>query len=74
MGSIVLRLCRMCMLPANLPVGGYMPVNYCTFGEEKREGEERKRHEEHKKKRRRRKKKERGSETQEREREKPPWL
>ncbi len=30
MGSIVLRLCRTSTLPANPPVGGCMPVNYCT--------------------------------------------
>lgn len=36
MGSIVLRLCMMNTLPANPPVGGYMPVNYCTFGEGKK--------------------------------------
>lgn len=36
MGYIVLRLCMMNTLPTNPPVGGYMPVNYCTFGEEKK--------------------------------------
>lgn len=37
MGSIVLRLCRTSTPPANPPVGGCMPVNYCTLGEKKRE-------------------------------------
>lgn len=36
MGYIVLRLCMMNTLPANPPVGRYMPVNYCTFGEEEK--------------------------------------
>lgn len=36
MGSIVLRLCRTSTPPANPPVGGCMPVNYCTFGERRR--------------------------------------
>jgi len=35
-GLIVLRLCRMSTPPANPPVGGCMPVNYCTLGEEKK--------------------------------------
>lgn len=30
-GLIVLRLCRMSTPPANPPVGGCMPVNYCTL-------------------------------------------
>jgi len=33
MGPIVLRLCRTSTPPANPPVGGCMPVNYCTLGE-----------------------------------------
>lgn len=37
MGSIVLRLCRTSTPPANPPVGGCMPVNYCTLGEKKKE-------------------------------------
>lgn len=37
MGYIVLRLCMMNTLPTNPPVGRYMPVNYCTFGEGKKE-------------------------------------
>lgn len=43
MGSIVLRLCRTSTPPANPPVGGCMPVNYCTLGEKKEKKEERKR-------------------------------
>lgn len=35
-GLIVLRLCRMSTPPANPPVGGCMPVNYCTLREKKR--------------------------------------
>lgn len=35
-------------LPANPPVGGHMPVNYCTFGEEG--GKRKNRDEEHMKK------------------------
>lgn len=51
MGSIVLRLCRTSTPPANPPVGGCMPVNYCTFGERRRrrkktEEEEKKKKEE----------------------------
>lgn len=47
-GSVVLRLCMMNTLPANPPVGGHMPVNYCTFGEEG--GKRKNRDEEHMKK------------------------
>lgn len=42
-GLIVLRLCRMSTPPANPPVGGCMPVNYCTLGEGKKRERGRKR-------------------------------
>lgn len=59
-GLIVLRLCRTSTPPANPPVGGCMPVNYCTLGEEEREegrgreGDEEHRNKKEKKKKRRR--------------------
>ena len=51
-------------MPSNPPVGGYMPVNYCTFGEENREegGKRKNRDEEHMKKTKRRKRRERQGE------------
>lgn len=52
MGSIVLRLCRMSTPPANPPVGGCMPVNYCTLGKKNEGGEE---DEEQKKKKKKKK-------------------
>lgn len=55
MGSIVLRLCRMSTPPANPPVGGCMPVNYCTLGSKKKEESgERKREVKERRRRRRR--------------------
>lgn len=54
-GCVVLRLCMMNTLPANPPVGGHMPVNYCTFGEEG--GKRKNRDEEHMKKKRRKERK-----------------
>lgn len=75
MGSIVLRLCRMSMPPANPSVGGCMSVNYCTFGERKKEekGKRRRRRteeeEEEEEERKTRRKRER-----KRERVKAPWL
>lgn len=44
-------------LPANPPVGGHMPVNYCTFGEEG--GKRKNRDEEHMKKKRKKERKKR---------------
>lgn len=43
MGPIVLRLCRTSTPPANPPVGGCMPVNYCTLGEKNEKKEKRER-------------------------------
>lgn len=62
MGYIVLRLCMMNTLPTNPPVGRYMPVNYCTFGEGKKREEGRKRKnrdEEHMKKKKKKREKNR---------------
>ena len=59
MGSIVLRLCRTSTPPANPPVGGCMPVNYCTLGEKKENKEEGEGDEEHRKKTKKKKKKRR---------------
>lgn len=79
-GLIVLRLCRTSTPPANPPVGGCMPVNYCTLGEEEREegrgreGDEEHRNKKEKKKKRRRWRRRRSESHREREREKPPWL
>lgn len=71
MSSIVLRLCRTSTPPANPPVGGCMPVNYCTFGEKKKieKKEEREKRSTGRGGRRRR-----GGGARDREREKPPWL
>lgn len=71
MGSIVLRLCRTSTPPANPPVGGCMPVNYCTVEEKKREEEGREREMRSTGRRRRRGG---GGGARETEREKPPWL
>lgn len=61
MGSIVLRLCRTSTPPANPPVGGCMPVNYCTLEKEKKKRRRRKREgdEEHRKKEKKRRRSER---------------
>lgn len=56
MGLHCVRLYMMSTLPANPPVGGHMPVNYCTFGEE---GGKRKNRDEHMKKKRKEKKRRR---------------
>lgn len=73
-GSIVLRLCRTNTPPANPPVGGCMPVNYCTLGEKKREKEKRGGDEEHRKTKERKRRRSGERLKREREREKPPWL
>lgn len=75
-GLIVLRLCRMSTPPANPPVGGFMPVNYCTFGEEKiKQGKRERNRKIGKEMLRKTKKKKRRSERQDKSvREKPPWL
>lgn len=65
---IVLRLCRMSTPPSNPPVGGCMPVNYCTLGAEKKGEEEREGMRSTGKQRRR------GGGARDTEREKPPWL
>lgn len=77
-GLIVLRLCRTSTPPANPPVGGCMPVNYCTLGEEEREegrgreGDEEHRNKKEKKKKRRRWRRRRSESHRERERERSP--
>ncbi len=81
MGAIVLRLCRTSTPPANPPVGGCMPVNYCTLGERRRKREREMRNTGRRRRRRRRRRGGGeggggggGARDREREREKPPWL
>ncbi|KAI9524070.1 hypothetical protein NQZ68_021032 [Dissostichus eleginoides] len=57
MGSFVLRLCRTSTPFANPPVGGCMPVNYCTLGEKKEGRRKREGDEEHRKKKKKTQKK-----------------
>lgn len=71
MGSIVLRLCRTSTPPANPPVGGCMPVNYCTLEEGEKERRRRRRREADEEHRKKEKKRRRRSE-RDRERERSP--
>lgn len=71
MGSIVLRLCRTSTPPANPPVGGCMPVNYCTL-EEKKKRERRRRKREGDEEHRKKEKKRRRRSERERQRERSP--
>lgn len=72
-GLIVLRLCRTSTPPANPPVGGCMPVNYCTLGEkkEKKEGRTRETRSTRLRRRKERKKRRRRRNERQREREAP---